>query len=111
MGCARAPASLLADVDDEADDEVELPVFELEPDPDVVDEPEPLPLVVEPPVVPPVVPLVLLPPDVVPLVLEPPEVVPLVVPLVVAPEPDVVPVEGDATGTRVELTPAAADGT
>jgi hypothetical protein len=101
MGCARAPASLLAEVEGEAEDDVELPVLLLEPDPpDVVDEPELLPLVLEP-LEPLVVPLVLLPPDVVPLVLEPLPTVPLV-----ELEPDPTPVEGEATGTRVELTAA-----
>lgn len=98
MGCARAPASLLAEVEDEAADDVELPVLLLEPDPpDVVDEPELLPLVLGPLEVP----LVLLPPDVVPLVLEPLPTVPLV-----ELEPDPTPVEGETTGTRVELTAA-----
>lgn len=105
MGCARAPASPLAVVEAEAEDDVELPVLLLEPDPDppeVVDEPELLPLVPEPLVPEPlVVPLVLLPPDVVPFVLEPLPTVPLV-----ELEPDPTPV-GATTGTRVELTTAA----
>lgn len=99
MGCARAPASLLADVEDGDEDDVALPVLLLEPDPpDVVDEPELLPLVLEPPVVP----LVLLPPDVVPLVLEPLPTVPLV-----ELEPGPTPVEGATTGMRVVLLTAA----
>ena len=93
MGCARAPASLLVVDEAEADDEVELPVLELEPEPepDVVDDPELLPLV----------PLVLPPLDVVLLLLVPLPKVPLV-----APVPEVVPVEGEATGTKVEFKAA-----
>ena len=86
-------------------DEVAVPVLELEPEPDVVDEPERLPLVVEPVDVPLL--LLLLPLDTVPLVLESEPL--LTVPLV-APEPDVVPVEGEATGTRVELAATGAEG-
>ena len=99
MGWARAPASLLEVVEAEPDaDEVEVPVLELEP-PDVVEEPELLPLLEEPLEVP----LELVPLDIVPLVLVPPPIV-----LLVTPAGDVVPVDGEATGTRVELTAAGA---
>lgn len=102
MGWARAPASLLALVEAEPDaDEVGEPVLELEP-PDVVEEPELLPPLVEELLE---VPFELVPLDIVPFVL-----VPLPVVLLVTGAGDVMPVDGEATATRVELTAAGATG-
>ncbi len=108
MGWARAPASLLALVEAEPDaDEVGEPVLELEP-PDVVEEPELLPLVEE--LLPLVEELLEVPFELVPLDIVSFVLVPLPVVLLVTGAGDVMPVDGEATATRVELTAAGAAG-